>query len=131
MACDGEGNLGECGVSVCILSHVPLFVTPQTVAHQAPLSMGFPKQEYWSGLPFPPPGIFSTQGSNPSLLHLLHWQIVSLPLVPPEKPKVHQSCKYNLTSSVVTFKTNKCMACSIGDDEKEHLKACVIEQPNN
>ena len=31
------------------------FATPWTVARQAPLSMGFPKQEYWSGLPFPPP----------------------------------------------------------------------------
>ena len=44
---------------VCMLSHfshVRLFVTPQTVAHQAALSMGFSKQEYWSGLPCPPPG---------------------------------------------------------------------------
>ena len=32
------------------------FVTPWTVAHQVPLSMGFPKQEFWSGLPFPSPG---------------------------------------------------------------------------
>ena len=32
------------------------FGTPWAVAHQAPLSMGFPRQEYWSGLPFPPPG---------------------------------------------------------------------------
>ena len=32
------------------------FVTPLTIAHQAPLSMGFPRQEHWSGLPFPPPG---------------------------------------------------------------------------
>ena len=32
------------------------FVTPQTVAHQIPLSMGFFRQEYWNGLPFPPPG---------------------------------------------------------------------------
>ena len=39
-----------------MLSHVRLFSTPWTVAHQAPLSMGFPKQEYWSRLPFPPPG---------------------------------------------------------------------------
>ena len=31
-------------------------MTPWTEAHQAPLSMGFPRQEYWSGLPFPPPG---------------------------------------------------------------------------
>ena len=53
----------KCGLSIslnivgaCILSHVQLFVTPWTVAHQAPLSMGFSWQEYWSGLPFPPPG---------------------------------------------------------------------------
>ena len=38
------------------LSRVRLFVTPWTVAHQAPLSMGFSRQEYWSGLPFPSPG---------------------------------------------------------------------------
>ena len=37
------------------VSHVGLFVTPWTVAHHAPLSMGFSRQEYWSGLPFPPP----------------------------------------------------------------------------
>ena len=37
------------------LSRVRLFATPQTVAHQAPLSMGFSRQEYWSGLPFPSP----------------------------------------------------------------------------
>ena len=38
------------------LSHVQLFVTPRTVSCQVPLSMGFSRQEYWSGLPFPPPG---------------------------------------------------------------------------
>ena len=38
------------------LSRVRLFATPWTVAHQAPLSMGFSRQEYWSGLPFPSPG---------------------------------------------------------------------------
>ena len=38
------------------ISHVRLFATPGTVAHQAPLSMGFPRQEYWSGLLFPVPG---------------------------------------------------------------------------
>ena len=40
-----------------------------TEAHQAPLSMGFSRQEYWSGLSCPPPEIFPTQGSNPGLLH--------------------------------------------------------------
>ena len=39
-----------------LLSHVQLFVTPWTIAHQVPLSMGFSRQEYWSGLPFPTPG---------------------------------------------------------------------------
>ena len=38
------------------LSRVPLSGTPWTVAHQAPLSMGFPRQEYWGGLPLPPLG---------------------------------------------------------------------------
>ena len=44
------------------------FGTPWTVAHQAPLSMGFLRQEYWSGLPFPSLGIFPTQWSKPRLL---------------------------------------------------------------
>ena len=45
--------------------------------------MGFSRQEYWSGLPFLLQGIFLTQGLNPHLLCLLHWQAGSLPLVPP------------------------------------------------
>ena len=40
----------------CILSYVQHFVNPGTVARQAPLAMGFPRQEHWSGLPFPSPG---------------------------------------------------------------------------
>ena len=43
------------------VSHVQLFLTPWTVAHQAPLSMGFSRQEYWSGLPCPPLGHRSCQ----------------------------------------------------------------------
>ena len=43
-------------VKVKSLSRVRLFATPWTVAHQAPQSMGFSRQEYWSGLPFPSPG---------------------------------------------------------------------------
>ena len=57
-----------------------------TAAHQAPLSMGFSKQEYWSGCHALLQGIFPTQGSNPHLLFLLHWQVNSLLLVPPGKP---------------------------------------------
>ena len=63
-------------------SRVRLFVTPWTVAYQAPLSMGFSRQEYWSGLPFLLQGIFPTQGLN---LHLLHQQAGSLPLAPSGK----------------------------------------------
>ena len=44
-------------INVCIFfSHVLLFATPWTVAHKAPLSMGFSRQEYWSELSLPPPG---------------------------------------------------------------------------
>ena len=47
------------------LSHVQLFVTLWTVACQGPLSLGFFRQEYWSGLPFPPPGDLSNLGTEP------------------------------------------------------------------
>ena len=47
------------------LSHVWLFVTPWTVAHQAPLSMRWSWQEYWSGLPFSPPGDLPNPGIEP------------------------------------------------------------------
>ena len=47
---------------ICLVSRVGHFVTPSTVALQAPLSMGFPRGEYWSGLPFPPPGDLSDPG---------------------------------------------------------------------
>ena len=42
-----------------------LFVTPWTIAHTAPLSLGFPRQEYWSGLPFPSPGDLPNPGIKP------------------------------------------------------------------
>ena len=49
-------------VKVKSLSHVQLFVTPWTVAYQAPLSMGFSRQEYWSELQFPSPGDLPNPG---------------------------------------------------------------------
>ena len=52
-------------VKVKSLSHARLFVTPWTVGHQAPPSMGFPRQEYWSGLPFPSPGYLPDPGIEP------------------------------------------------------------------
>ena len=65
---------------VCALSHVRLFVTLWTVAHQAPLSMGFPRQEYWSGLPFPPSGCLPDPGIKPSSPVSLALQTDSVPL---------------------------------------------------
>ena len=52
-------------------SHVWLFVTPWTVAYQAPQSTEFSRQEYWSGLPFPSPGDLPTPGSNLGLPHCM------------------------------------------------------------
>ena len=72
-----------CQNTVCMLSHfscVWIFVTLWAKPSQTLLSIGFSRQEYWSGLPYPPPGILLTQGSNPHLLCLLHWQMGSLPL---------------------------------------------------
>ena len=59
-------------VYCCLVAKLCLILFESwTVTHQASLSMEFPRQEYWSGLPFPSPGDLLTQGSNP---HLLHWQ---------------------------------------------------------
>ena len=52
-------------VCVCACSVVPDSVTPWTVAHQVPLSGGFPRQEYWSGLPFPLAGDLPNPGIEP------------------------------------------------------------------
>ena len=80
-----------CVVCVWVLSRfscVQLCAALWAVTHQAPLSMGFSKQEYWCGLPCPPPGDLLYPRSNPHLLCLLHWQVGSLPLAPPGKPSV-------------------------------------------
>ena len=82
-------------VCACMFSHmsrVQLFVTPWTVALQAPLFMGFSRQEYWSELLVFFQGIFLTQGSNPHLLCLLHSQADSLPLALLGKPLSHYTC---------------------------------------
>ena len=64
-------------------------VTPWTVAHQAPLSMGFSSKEHWSGLPFPPPGDLLNTGTEPRSPTL---QTDPLLAEPPGKPKKEQGC---------------------------------------
>ena len=64
-------------------SHVRLFVTPWSIARQAPLPMEFCRQEYWSGLPFPPSGAPPDPGME-TVSPVL--QADSLPSKPPGKP---------------------------------------------
>ena len=80
-------NFDKC-VHVCspgIISRVRYFATPWTVAHQAPLSMGFSRQEYWSGVPLPPPGIEPESLVSPAL------QVNSLPTEPSGKPTLNKN----------------------------------------
>ena len=70
-------------VKVKLLSHVRVFATPWMVAYQAPLSTGFSRPEYWSGLPFPSPGDLPNPGIEPGSPAL---QTDALPSEPPGKP---------------------------------------------
>ena len=71
-------------MKVKLLSRVRLFVTPWTVAYQASLSMGFSRQEYWSGLTFPSPGDLPDPGIEPGSPAL---ETDTLTSEPPGKPK--------------------------------------------
>ena len=72
-------------VKVESLSRVRLFATPWTVAHQAPQSMGFSRQEYWSGLPFPSPGDLPHRGIEPGSPALQADALTSEPAGRPHK----------------------------------------------
>ena len=80
------------------LSRVQLFATPWGVARQAPLSMGFSRQEYWSGLPCPPPGELPDPGIKPRSPAL---QADSLPSEPPGKLEEHNN--YQQVSALPWF----------------------------
>ena len=67
------------------LSHVQLFGTPCIIAHEASLSVGFPRQEHWSGLPFPSLGALPDPGIKPLSLASPALQADSLPLAPSGK----------------------------------------------
>ena len=67
--CGGGTSLSRWVVVVQLLSRVLLCATPQTEAHQAPLTMGFSRQEYWSGLPFPSPGDLPDPRSRRQFIH--------------------------------------------------------------
>ena len=63
-----DANFCVCLMCVCVLSHIQLFATPWTVAHQVPLSMEFSRQEYWTGSPFHTPGGLPGPGMEPTSL---------------------------------------------------------------
>ena len=75
--------LSQKKVEVKSFSHVQIFVTPWTVAYNAPPSMGFSRQEYWCGLPFPPLEDLPDPGVEPMSPAL---QVDSFPSEPPGKP---------------------------------------------
>ena len=72
-------------VVVQSLSPVPFFATPWTVAHQAALSVGFPRQEYWSGLPFLSPRDLPNPGIEPRSPALQAGALPSQPLGKPQR----------------------------------------------
>ena len=115
-----------------LLSHfsrVQLCVTPWAVACQAPLSTGFSRQEYQNGLPWPPPGIFPTQGSNPGLLHSLplsHQESTCSSMspyiypsahppsfAPPTHPSIHQPLIKHLLCWMLMFRDECYLASDI------------------
>ena len=93
------GDTGDSVVSslACVrahfLSRVHLFATPWTVSLPSPLSMGFPRPEYCSGLPFPPPEDLPHPGIEPTSPGSLALLENSLPTEPPGKPLVWQKCR--------------------------------------
>ena len=78
-----------------MLSRLRLFATPGTVAHQPPLSMGFPRQEYWSGLPLPSPGDLPGPGMKPKSPALAGRFF--LPSEPSRKPHIAYSTLQTFT----------------------------------
>ena len=97
--CFGQGgSMKSEKVKVKLLSHVRLFVTPWTVAHQAPPSMGFSRKEYWSGLPFPSPGDLPNPGIEPGSPAL---QVDALTTEVPGKPYI---CVYGLKLNIQRMK---------------------------
>ena len=96
--CIHKSLLYVCISLACMLSHfscVLLFATPWTVACQAPLSMGFSRQEYWSGLPCPPPTDLPTPGIKPTWVMSPALQGDSLLLAQPGKPLRLHCCPIN------------------------------------
>ena len=90
------------------LSHIQLFVTPWTVANQAPPSMGFSRQEYWSGLPFSSPGGLLDPRIKPESPAL---QAGSLPTKQFLDEETNENCSVSFNSGNVIIKITLQLEC--------------------
>ena len=93
------------------LSWVRLFVTPWIVAHQAPPSLGFSRQEYWSGLPFPSPEDLPDPGIEPRSPSL---QAEALTSEPPGKPKILEWVAHLFSSGTSQPRNQTRVSCIAG-----------------
>ena len=110
-------NSTSLAAAVWSLSHVWLFVALWTAAHQAPLSMGFPRLEYWSGLPYPSSGDLSNPGTEPTSSA---WQEDSLPLGHWEANSFHKTSNLGHKNSVlVSYKWNMIVYSILGSIDKK------------
>ena len=87
-------------VCACMLQLCPTLCDPWTIAQQAPLSIEFSRQKYWSGLPFSTPGDLPDPGIEPVSLMPPHWQADSLPAEPQGKLCVYFGDQYFVTCFV-------------------------------
>ena len=84
-----------------MLSGIWLFATPLAVAHQAPLSIGFPRQEYWSGLPVPSPGGLPNTGIEPTSPALASRVFTT---EPPAKPRYYDTMMIKEEKEIIVLK---------------------------
>ena len=110
------------------LSCVWLFVTPWTVGHQAPLSLGFSRQEYWSALPFPHPGDLPDPGMEPMFPVSPTLQVDSLPLSHQGTPSLESRKMSRLFQSILVH-NNFVFIVKISQKEWLPLAALVLFTP--
>ena len=99
-----------------MLSHIRLFVTPWTVAHQAPLSMKYSRQEYWSGLPFPSPGDLPNPGIEPGSPTLRADALLS---EPPGNQNLWDTAKAVLGGKFIAIQSHNC------NKSKTTIQGCI------
>ena len=110
-------------IKVKLLSRVRLFATPWAIAYQTPPSMGFSRQEYWSGLLFPSPGALSDPGIEPASPAL---QADSLPS---ESPGIGSLFSWNETFCVLLqSRPSSCVLVSKSGDPSQHFVSTPVSE---